>query len=360
MNLQDNLKDYLCPALAHIEKSIREYLPPKISEFFIKAHLGKIGYRFDKACWQEVISGPFYNLFNRGGKRLRPALCCLIYHSLKGKNSIIYRFSIIPELLHHAALIIDDIQDNSQLRRGKPTIHNIYGVSIAINAANFLHFYPQLIIKESNLQTAIKARLYSAIVQEICCCYIGQGMDVLWSQKGNFSVSLDEYLQMVSYKTASLFRVGCVIAGLLAKAPLKKIKKIVKIAELIGVAFQVQDDLLNLRINEQADKDIGEDVREGKLTYPVVYTLSEAKAKDRERLKRILCAKTKNLQHIQEAIYIMEKYNSFLQARRFIQRLIQQAKHSLYSLNLVPFYKGIFEEFLDYILPQGRKDDFRK
>lgn len=324
------LEGYLKDILPAIEKNIKQYL----------SHNPRYPY------WEKMIWGPFYELFSRGGKRLRAILCCLIYHSLIGKRSSrIYRFSIIPEIMHNSSLIIDDIQDNAYLRREKPALHKIYGEATAINTANFLQFYSQLIIKKSSLAPAEKEEISGLILQELSRCYIGQGMDILWSKNHDYCPGMKRYLQMASLKTGSLFEVSFLIGAILAGASIRQIKKLEEIARIFGIAFQVQDDL---------SEGISGDIREGKLTYPVAYVFSKSRPKYKEALKRILVSSSSAPHTIKQAVSIMQDGNAFGHGRAYIRRLLRQIEKDLALLIKKRCYMALFRELLNNTFPDSK------
>lgn len=345
------LKQYLYKVIPKIGESIKLCLPARdIKSGRVRRCLGKSSDILDSRSWQKAFSQPFYDLFNRGGKRIRPVLCCLTYHCLGGRSPDIYNFSAITEFLHNASLIIDDIQDNSNLRRGKACLHKIYGLSIAVNIGIFLHLHPLSIIRQSRLSDKLKLRLYEVITQSITDCYIGQGMDVLWTREANYNISLDKYFKMAMLKTSSFFILSLKVAALLAGAPSQDLKSLEKIASLIGVAFQIQDDVLNLKPTGGLRKETAEDIREGKLTYPVVYTLTKASSYDKIQLIKMLCIRNRrDKTKVKEAISLMEKYDAFRQAEDFSVRLIEEAKHrTIILFKKSPIvYQKIYQEILD-------------
>jgi geranylgeranyl pyrophosphate synthase len=106
------------------------------------------------------LSEPIWDLLDRGGKRWRPVLCMIIAELFNRKRSEVYEIAALCEIIHNGTLMIDDIEDSSQVRRNKPCVHHIYGVDIAINAGNFMYFAPMLkIIKNKKYSPEVLLKL---------------------------------------------------------------------------------------------------------------------------------------------------------------------------------------------------------
>lgn len=344
------MKEYFKKTIPEIEKEIKQFFPENIDDKWIKENIGNFKYKFDFEAWPKAFSEPFYSLFNRGGKRMRPVLCCLMHNALGGSFKDVYKFSIISEIIHTGTLIIDDIEDNSDRRRGDRAVHKIYGQEIAINSGVFIHFFPQLIIKNSNLSHFQKSVLYDVISSELTKVHLGQGMDILWSKEGRFDISCDEYLQMATYKTSALLSVALKIGAILSEADERVLNKIETISEKMGIAFQIQDDILNLKPSAEWGKETGEDITEGKITYMVCDFFSRAKDSDQEIFKNILSSNAKDKTEIKKAIEILEKYKSFEKASNYAKKLIFEAKDDIDDTLEDSDYKRIFLEVLDYII----------
>ncbi len=349
-----NMKKYFQENIPKIDKAVNEFFPREVSESWIRQNISEFSYSFDLEAWKRVCSGPFYELFDRGGKRLRPLLTILIHDALKGSCAEVHQFAIISEIIHSGTLIVDDIEDNSKFRRGKPPVHKVHGINISINNGYFLSFFPQLIIKQSNLNEEKKAKLYNTIVEEMTRIHIGQGMDLLWSQEKQYGISLDEYLQMCAYKTGALLRIAMKIGAILADAPEEILAKLEELAASMGIAFQIQDDILNLKPTGEWGKETGEDITEGKLTYMSIDVMSQADEEDKKELARILAAAIEDKAEIQKAIDIMDKYDSFSRAHKFSEQLIESSKKIVNESFGDSEYKRVFLEILDYVITRRK------
>jgi geranylgeranyl diphosphate synthase, type I len=348
------MKTYFEKTIPLIEKAVNENFPRQASESWINSSIGNYFYKLDPKVWEESFSRPFYDLFDRGGKRLRPVLACLTHDLFYGKSEDILNLATIPEFLHSGILMIDDIEDNSPNRRGKPAIHKTYGINTAINSGNFLYFLPQMLISKSKIEDYKKVRLYKAINEEMAKLHLGQGMDLKWSEQKNFDISISEYLQMCAYKTGPLIELSFKIGGILANADEEKLQRLCELAPKIGIAFQIQDDILNLMPKKGWGKETGEDIAEGKITYLVIETLSNAGETDKKNLIEILSKNSPKESEIRSAISIIEKNCSFSKADNYSRELVGSLKKEINSMFKDSDYKKILLEILDYLILRNK------
>jgi geranylgeranyl pyrophosphate synthase len=240
-------------------------------------------------------------------------------------------FAIIPEVIHNGTLMVDDIEDASEFRRGKPCTYKIYGLDIAINAGNAMYYLPLLPLMEKGdkIPPEKLRKVYEIYVQEMISISLGQAMDIAWHRGLADADKIDEkgYLQMCAYKTGTLARMAAKIAAVLANANDEIVEKLGRFAESIGVAFQMQDDILDITGEEFAKKKggHGQDVTEGKRSLIVIHTLKVAKAEDRRRLVEILNMHTSDQKLKNEAIAIMKEYGSVEYVRQFARKTVEKS-----------------------------------
>jgi len=240
-------------------------------------------------------------------------------------------FAIIPEVIHNGTLMVDDIEDASEFRRGKPCTYKIYGLDIAVNAGNAMYYLPllPLIKNKEKISKEKLCKVYEIYVQEMISLSMGQAMDISWHKGIANADKLEErdYLQMCAYKTGTLARMSAKIAAVLADANEELTDKLGHFAESIGIAFQMQDDILDLTGEEFAEKKggRGQDITEGKRSLIVIHTLKVANAKDRKRLIEILNMHTSDQKLKEEAIKIMEKYGSINYAKDFARKIVKES-----------------------------------
>lgn len=326
-----DIEKFLEEKAALIDQAIEKYIPRKFSEKTILFRLNPPQYTHNLDALNKAIAEPIWEFLDRGGKRWRPTLFLLICEAL-GKNPQDYvDFAIIPEVIHNGTLMIDDIEDSSEFRRGKPCTYRIYGLDIAINAGNAMYYLPllPLIEKKSQIGPEKLGKIYEIYVQEMISISLGQAADITWHRGLADADKIDEkdYLQMCAYKTGTLARMAAKIASVLADANDEVVEKLGRFAESIGVAFQMQDDILDLTSKEFEKKKggRGQDITEGKRSLIVIYTLKKANVKDKKRLIEILNMHTSDQKLRDEAITIMKKYNSITFVKQFARNIVQKS-----------------------------------
>jgi len=302
-------------------------LPRKFTEDSIKRLCGPANYAYDLDSATSAILTPTWDILDRGGKRWRPVLVMLIAEALGGEKEKVLPCAYLCELVHNGSLAVDDIEDDSKLRRGKPCLHLIYGNDIAINVGNAMYFMPLVVFKDFKAKgvpekTILKA--YELYSQEMINLHFGQGLDIWWHQ-GKKNPNVQEYLQMCAYKTGTLARLSVRLSALLSGASDDQIEKIGRFAEAIGVAFQIQDDLLNITGDNLGKGGSGEDIHEGKRSLMVIHSLDHAKKEKRDRLEEILKMKTEDVGLIKEAINIMKETDSLTFAHNEAKKIVLKA-----------------------------------
>ena len=263
---------------------------------------------------------------------------------------------VANNLIAHNTIIIDDIEDKGELRRGKPCLHKIFGEDIAINAGNFLYFFPLISAMKNKGKIGEKKlnAIYETFIQEMINLSVGQGTDIYWHKGKASEISEEEYLQMCAYKTGCLSRMSAKIAAILANADEETVEKVGKVAEAIGVAFQIQDDILDIALKgkerEAFGKAFGNDIKEGKRTLMVIHTLKKATEEDRKRLLEILDKEENTEEEIREAISILERYGSLDYARKRAREIVAKAWKEAEPLLREGNAKELLKEFVYYLI----------
>jgi geranylgeranyl diphosphate synthase type I len=326
-----DVEKFLDQKTALIDKAIERYVPRIFSEKAVLFRLNPPRYACNLEALNSVVAEPIWEFLDRGGKRWRPALFLLICEALGRSPESFVDFAIIPEVIHNGTLMIDDIEDASELRRGKPCTYKIFGLDVAINTGNAMYYLPLLPLIENREKVSLEklCRVYEIYVQEMISLSLGQAMDIAWHRGLGDADKIEEksFLQMCAYKTGTLARMAAKIAAVLADADEELVEKLGRFAESIGVAFQMQDDILDLTGEEFAEKKggRGHDITEGKRTLLVIHTLKIANAEDKSRLIEVLNMHTSDQKLIDEAIEIMEKYGSIDYVRNFAMRIVKES-----------------------------------
>jgi len=314
-----------------VDKTIEKYIPRAFSKGAVVFKINPPNYAYNLDPLNKAIAAPIWEFLDRGGKRWRPALFLLICEILGKSPRDIVDFSIIPEVIHNGTLMVDDIEDSSELRREKPCTYKIYGLDIAINAGNAMYYLPLLpLIENREKVSAHKAqKIYEIYAQEMINLSLGQAMDIAWHRGLAKANELDEksYLQMCAYKTGTLARMSAKMASVLADANDELVDRLGRLAESIGIAFQMQDDVLDLTSPEFEKKKggRGQDITEGKRSLIVIHTLKVAEAQDRRRLIEILDEHTSNQKLRNEAITLMTKYGSIEYVKKFAKKMVEES-----------------------------------
>lgn len=228
----------------------------------------------------------------RGGKALRPALSVATCLGLGGHLEAILPTAATLELYHNAFLIHDDIEDESWWRRGKPTLHVDHGVPIAVNVGDAmlsLSLQPLLDnVERVGLGPAL--RILRAVAKMTRLTVDGQALELEWVRSNTWRLGDADYLKMVELKTSWYSFITPLQAGAIAAgAGPERLEPLESLGRHLGAAFQITDDLLNLRADpEEYGKEIGGDLWEGKRTLMLLHALRSAEADDRDRAVRIL------------------------------------------------------------------------
>ncbi len=346
-----SFESYLKESVKEINHEINDFFPRKLSKKWLEGVFGRPEFGFDLETLDKSIVEPVWDFLDRGGKRWRPALMILCCEAVGGKKKNAMPFVAIPELLHAGTLVIDDVEDNSDMRRGKPSMHKLFGLDIAVNNGTLLYYLPMSILFSDNKISAVtKSRLYDVYCQEMLKLSFGQGMDIFWHKGKKDVVSKEHYLQMCSYKTGTLARLSARFGAILGGADAKLEVLLGDFANTIGVAFQIHDDVLNLSKENVLGKDFAEDIMEGKRTLMVIHCIENSSTKDGLRLKEILSMHTDDVGLKREAIELMEKSGSLDYASGVAREIILGAWSAVEPKLKQSKSKALLKDFANYLV----------
>lgn len=348
------IEQFLAKEAKIIDKEISIFLPKKLNKSWIDFVASKPEYSYGLKTAEESITKPVHEFLSRGGKRWRPALMLLSCDAVGGKSSSIKEFSVLPELIHSGTLLVDDVEDNSLLRRGKPALHTIYGIDIAVNAGNMLYFLPLKVIekflKGKKIPEKKALAIYKAYSEELIRLSLGQAMDIYWHKGNAKTISEAQYLQMCVYKTGSLAKFSAKLGAILGNASEKQTELLGNFAASIGVAFQIQDDILNIRPSGKWGKELGDDISEGKRTLLVIYALKHTSKEKAKRLIQILNMHTKNASSVKEAISIIAETGAIEYAKAKAESILKSSWKKLDPALKESKAKGMLRAFADYLV----------
>jgi len=271
----------------------------------------------------DLVSQVAGHLLFSGGKRLRPLLMVLSARLCGYDGNYEKTFSTIFEYLHAATLLHDDLVDEATLRRGKPVAHSIWGNAITVLVGDFLLARSLSIAAETKRPDVIK------VVAEITE-NMSQGEIHQLMKKGCIDLTETEYMEIIERKTAVLFQGTCRVGALISGVSKEKEDALAGYGFNIGIAFQMVDDLLDYSQNTPAlGKKVGADLKEGKLTLPVIYSLKSAAATDRIRMEKIIKNKDFSMEDFETLIAIMKKYGGQAYTQKVAQKYVENAKNAL-------------------------------
>ncbi|MCD6223953.1 MAG: polyprenyl synthetase family protein [Deltaproteobacteria bacterium] len=271
----------------------------------------------------DLVSDIAGHLLFAGGKRLRPLLMILSAGICGNIKKDYATLSSMFEYLHTASLLHDDLIDGASIRRGKPVAHSIWGNSAAVLTGDFL--------LARSLSIAAKTGI-SAIVEVIAEIteYMSQGEIFQLMNKERLDLSEKEYMEIIKCKTAVLFRGACKTGALITGAAGDKEAAIASYGMNLGIAFQMADDLLDYTSDSKLlGKEAGADIREGKLTLPVIYVLDKTDSKDRRFIEKIIRNKNFNADDFNKLIELLKKYQGLSYTKRLAADYVEKAKNSL-------------------------------
>ncbi len=271
----------------------------------------------------DLVSKIAGHILFSGGKRLRPLLVVLGARLCGYQGDYVKTFSVIFEYLHAATLVHDDIIDGAGLRRGKPVAHTIWGNPAAVLVGDFL------LARSIALAARTRNPKIIAVVADITE-NMSQGEIQQLLKKGDLELTEAEYFDVIQRKTAILFQGACHVSALLADASAAQEKALVDYGYHMGMAFQMIDDVLDYTLDSRATgKTAGTDIREGKLTLPVIRILQTADEADRSVMKEMIRKKDFKTDEFRRLVKRMEHCGALEYSRRQAAAHVRQAREAI-------------------------------
>ncbi len=312
---------------------------------------------------EEIVKGePQYlyeaamHLIRAGGKRLRPLATVLAGRMYGLSEELGVKAGAAVEILHNFTLIHDDIIDRDNLRRGVPTVHVLWGTDVAIIAGDLLFAkafealgkLAERVPPDRVVEALNKLSWASTTIAE------GQALEFDMVKRDN--VTLDEYITMVYKKTGALFEASLLIGAILAGAPQEELEKLSRYARGIGIAFQIQDDILGLTSTEEKlGKPVYNDIREGKKTILVIYALKHLSPEERSKLLSTLGKKDATREELEEAANLIKKTGAVEYAREEAKKYFEDALSALRSTKPVDEEaRKLLEDLGQYVILRGK------
>ncbi|KAJ2952027.1 hypothetical protein O0L34_g4287 [Tuta absoluta] len=289
----------------------------------------------------EKVLMPYTYISQVPGKQIRTKLISAFNYWLNIPEDKIRSVGEIVQMLHNSSLLIDDIQDNSILRRGIPVAHSIYGVASTINAAN----YVMIIALEKTLELG-HPQATSVYTEQLLELHRGQGMEIYW--RDNFRCpSEDEYKQMTIKKTGGLFMLAIRLMQLFSDNK----SDFSKLSAILGLYFQIRDDYCNLCLQEYSEnKSYCEDLTEGKFSFPIIHAIRHQRATNAadNQVLHILRQRTRDVEVKRYCIALLERLGSFQYTRDTLCALDKEARFEVANLGGNPHLETLLDELLSW------------
>ena len=291
----------------------------------------------------DLVSKTAHHILFSGGKRLRPILTVLSARLCGYSDHFAKKIATVFEYLHAATLLHDDLVDGATVRRGSPVAHSIWGNSTAVLVGDFLLARALSIASETGRLRIIK--VISEITENM-----SQGEIHQLIRKGKIDLTESEYLEIITRKTAVLIQGSCRVGAILAKASEKDEKALSDYGFNLGLAFQMVDDLLDYTANPVSlGKEIGADLKEGKLTLPVIRALDVANSKDQSQMKAIIQNEHFTAEEFRILVDMLNRYDGILYTRKLAAERIEAAKLAL-SVFEPTEIRNLLNDIADYAL----------
>ena len=326
MTVLDKFKDYIPEVMKSMEIAIPRDSKPK--------------YVYDL----------IWDFLDRGGKRIRPILFMMSCKAVGGDPKEYMQVAAAIEFFHNFTLIHDDIEDDSKQRRGKPCTHIKYGLPLAINAGDGLFVYSLNTLINADMKPKKLVGVSRILSDGFVKVLEGQGYDIGWEKDKIWDITEEDYFKMVSGKTGSLIAVSCEAGAFLGGGKKRQVKALREFGMAIGIAFQIQDDILNITGgNGKFKKTLREDITEGKRTLMVIRTLSKCKPGEKKVLTETLDAHTTDPDRIEDVVRLFKKYKAIEYADKTAKRIVVKAKKKLERALPESEYKTLLLELADFI-----------
>lgn len=250
-----------------------------------------------------LINEVILYLLSSGGKRLRPVFLALSAKLCGYNGDKIPAMSAVIEYIHTATLLHDDIIDGAKYRRKRPTANSLYGNDIAVLCGDFLYSRSYITLTEYGAKD-VQMILSSAALT------MSEGEVIQLLKTGDINITFDDYIQIITRKTAVLFSAACEIGGRLAQVDENKIKALKDFGYYLGLGFQMTDDILDYMGDPAVTgKKNGTDLFEGKLTLPVILMLDMVSKEEKQTITDLFTKKERNEKDLEILLSIMNKYN---------------------------------------------------
>lgn len=271
------------------------------------------------------------HLIVSGGKRLRPYMVMKSCEMLGGKTKNAINAASAIEMVHNFTLVHDDIMDNDEMRHGVTTVHKKFGMPIAILAGDVLFSKAYQVVSSTSLSSNSIIELVSRLAKSCVDVCEGQLLDISMANSEKIP-SQSQYIKMIEKKTAALFEVSCAMGAICANAKRKDVSNLSSFGKNLGIAFQITDDLIGvLGDSKITKKPVGNDLREGKKSLPILLAINRAKSENKEIILKAFGNSFATQDDIENALKIIRRLKIEKTVRHQAQSYAQRAKKSIQS-----------------------------
>ncbi|HSD04402.1 MAG TPA: polyprenyl synthetase family protein [Nitrosopumilaceae archaeon] len=223
------------------------------------------------------------HLIEHGGKRLRPYMVVKSCEILGGNMKQALAAAASVEMIHNFTLVHDDIMDNDEMRHGVPTVHMKFGIPVGILAGDVLFSKAfEIISSESKMPSKVSTALVSSLSKACVDVCEGQILDIMMAQSQKIPTE-NQYVTMIEKKTSALFEVSCAMGAICADKKRKDVSNLSSFGKNLGIAFQIVDDLIGIIGDSKiTKKPVGNDIREGKKSLPILLAINSANKQDKQ------------------------------------------------------------------------------
>ena len=269
------------------------------------------------------------HLIVNGGKRLRPYMVIKSCQILKGKIANAMPAASAVEMVHNFTLVHDDIMDNDEMRHGVPTVHKKYGMAIAILAGDVLFSKAFQGITDIKLSTDATTQLVSRLAKACVDVCEGQLLDIKMAEERKIP-SQAEYITMIGKKTAALFDVSCAMGAICATTKASDISNLSSFGRNLGIAFQITDDLIGVMGDPKiTKKPVGNDLREGKKSLPILMAIKSAKGSDKKIILKAFGNSKVSKKDLDNAVDVIRSLGIEESVRKQALKYAEKAEKSL-------------------------------
>ena len=304
--------------------------------------------RLFKECLSQgdgMLEQVLAHIRQRGGKRMRPMLIMLTAKNYNGVSSITENAALGLELLHTASLVHDDVVDQSSERRGQPSVNAMFNNKVSVLVGDY-------ILSTALLRVALSDN--HEIVQELAELgrTLAAGEILQLSNISNQEISEDAYYEVINKKTAILFEACCKLGAISSGASREEIEKASQFGHNVGMIFQIRDDIFDYYDSKEIGKPTGNDMLEGKLTLPIIYSLNHYKNDAVLKLAKKVKNGTINTDEIAILIEFTKEFGGIKYAEQKMEEFAQKAQVYI-DESVKPELKEAFNSYLEYVIARN-------